>query len=265
MPYDLGSLFRLDKKISWVVGAASGIGRAAAEGLAAYGSTVVCSDINEAGCKSTADTITKDGGQSVSMPLDMGQAAQVDAVLEQIVGRYGTVDVLVTTPSINVRKAFLSYTDEELNRVIDLNLKGTFRVMRAAGRVMSDKGKGSIIVFSSIRSQVVEPGQGVYAATKAGILQLARGLACELGPKGVRVNAIGPGVIETPLTQQIKQQPAWRDAYASKNALGRWGRAEELSGPVVYLASEAASYVTGTILFVDGGWTAIDGRFTPPL
>lgn len=265
MPNELGSLFRLDGKIALVVGAASGIGHAAAQGLAAYGATVVCSDVNAAGCAAAAEAITRSGGKAESMPLDINHAGEVDGLFGTILGRYGTLDVLVSTPAINVRKPFLNYTDEEVSRVLDLNLKGTFRLMRGAGRIMSAKGKGSIIVMSSIRSQVVEPGQSVYAATKAGILQLARGLASELGPKGVRVNAIGPGVIETPLTQAIKEQPSWRDAYASKNALGRWGAALELAGPVVFLASDASSYITGIILFVDGGWTAIDGRFTPPL
>jgi NAD(P)-dependent dehydrogenase (short-subunit alcohol dehydrogenase family) len=265
MSQNPGSLFRLDDKICLVVGAASGIGRAAAKGLAAYGATVICSDVNEAGCEATAEAIAQNGGRSASMPLDINQAAKIDALFEQIVGRYGTLDVLVTTPATNVRKTFLNYTDEELSRVIDLNLKGTFRVMRAAGRIMSEKGKGSIIVLSSVRALVVEQGQSVYSATKAGILQLARGLACELGPKGVRVNAIGPGPIETALTKPIMDQPKWRDAFSAKTVLGRWAKAEELAGPVVFLASEAASYVTGTILFVDGGWTAIDGRFTPPL
>ena len=112
---------------------------------------------------------------------------------------------------------------------------------------------------------MVEPGQGVYAATKAGVLQLVKTLAVELADKGVRVNAIGPGVVNTPLTAQIKNNPDWYNAYASRSALGRWAEVDEMVGPVVYLASLASSYVTGTIHFVDGGWTAIDGRFTPPL
>jgi NAD(P)-dependent dehydrogenase (short-subunit alcohol dehydrogenase family) len=119
-------------------------------------------------------------------------------------------------------------------------------------------------VFSSIRSQVVEPGQSVYAATKAGIVQLVRTAAAEFGAAGVRVNAVGPGVVETPLTAPIKAHADWYNAYASKSALKRWARAEEMVGPTLFLASDAASYVTGTVLFADGGWTAIDGRFTPP-
>ena len=119
-------------------------------------------------------------------------------------------------------------------------------------------------MFSSVRSLMVEPGQGVYAATKAGIVQMVRALAAELGPSGVRVNAVAPGVVETPLTAAIKSDPDWFEAYASRNILGRWAQPEEMVGATVFLASDAASYVTGAVIFVDAGWTATDGRFSPP-
>jgi NAD(P)-dependent dehydrogenase (short-subunit alcohol dehydrogenase family) len=112
---------------------------------------------------------------------------------------------------------------------------------------------------------VVEPGQGVYAATKAGVVQLVKTLASELGTSGVRVNAIAPGVVDTPFTAALKARSDWAQAYADKTALRRWARPEELAGAVVFLASDASSYVTGTELFVDGGWTSVDGRFDPPL
>jgi NAD(P)-dependent dehydrogenase (short-subunit alcohol dehydrogenase family) len=166
---------------------------------------------------------------------------------------------------MNVRKPILETTVEEFGRVVDLNLKGSFIVMREAGRRMAAQRSGSIILFSSIRSLTVEPGQGVYAATKAGTLQMVRALAAELGPHGVRANAIAPGVVETPLTAPIKANPEWYRAYAEKSALGRWAQPSEMVGPAIYLASDAASFVTGTLTIVDGGWTAIDGRFTPPL
>jgi NAD(P)-dependent dehydrogenase (short-subunit alcohol dehydrogenase family) len=137
-------------------------------------------------------------------------------------------------------------------------------VLQSAGRIMTKQGRGSIILFSSIRSAVVEPGQALYAATKAGILQLARGAASEFGKYGVRVNAVGPGVIETPLTAPIKNNAEWFNAYAAKSVFNRWGTAEEMGGPTLFLASDAASFVTGTLLIADGGWTAQDGRFTPP-
>jgi NAD(P)-dependent dehydrogenase (short-subunit alcohol dehydrogenase family) len=148
--------------------------------------------------------------------------------------------------------------------VLEVILQGNLHVLRAAGRGMTARGKGSIILFSSIRSQVVEPGQAAYAATKAAIVQLAKTAAAEYGPHGVRVNAIAPGVIETPLTAPIKANRAWYDAYAAKSVFNRWGRPDELVGAAVFLASDAASYVTGSVVLVDGGWLAADGRFTPP-
>ena len=148
--------------------------------------------------------------------------------------------------------------------MLDLNMKGNFNVLRGAGRVMTAQGRGSIILFSSIRSLVVEPGQSAYAATKAGILQMARGAASEFGKFGVRVNCVGPGVIETPLTAPIKNNKEWFEAYGAKSVFNRWGRPEEMVGPTLFLASDAASYVTGTIIYADGGWLAQDGRFTPP-
>jgi len=145
-----------------------------------------------------------------------------------------------------------------------VNLLGNFNVLQTAGQLMTLQGFGSIVLFSSIRSLVTEPGQSVYSMTKAGIVQLVRTAATEWGTKGVRVNAVGPGVIETPLTAPIKAQPDWYNAYADKTAMKRWAKAEEMAGPTIFLLSDAASYVTGTILFADGGWLAADGRFQPP-
>ena len=178
--------------------------------------------------------------------------------------RAGRLDVAICTPSINVRKPILAYTEEDFDRVVALNMRGNFNVLRAAGRIMTSAGGGSIVLLSSIRSQVVEPGQSVYAATKAAIVQLVRTAAAEFAPRGVRVNAIAPGVVDTPLTAPIKANPDWYGAYAARSALKRWARPEEIAAPTLFLASDAASYITGTVLFVDGGWTAIDGRFDPP-
>ncbi|MEX2502271.1 MAG: SDR family oxidoreductase, partial [Trueperaceae bacterium] len=193
--------------------------------------------------------------------VDVTDPASVEALLDAA----GEVDALIATPAVNVRKPLLDTSLEEFRKVVRLNLEGSFIAMTAAGRRMRKRGKGSIVLLSSIRSQVVEPGQGVYAATKAGTLQMARALAAELGPEGVRVNALAPGVVETPLTAPIKENPEWYRAYAEKSALRRWSTPDELVGPVVYLCSDASSFVTGTLQIVDGGWTAIDGRFDPPL
>jgi NAD(P)-dependent dehydrogenase (short-subunit alcohol dehydrogenase family) len=257
-------LFRLDGKTVAVVGAASGIGEAAAIGCARSGGYVVCLDIRSDGAQSVAERIQSEGGEAEASALDMRDLSAVETCFADIRKRRGRLDVVACTPAINVRKPILDYRDEEFDRVIELNLKGTFHVLQAAGKIMAEDKGGSIICFSSIRSLVVEPGQAVYAATKAGIVQMVRTLAAELGPFGVRVNTIAPGVVDTPLTAPIKSKPDWYDAYAQRSILKRWARAEEMAGPTVFLASEASSYITGGVLFVDGGWTAVDGRFQPP-
>ena len=251
-PY--ATLFRLDGKRAALIGA-GGIGREAALALAAHGAEVTCVDKDPATAKSTAQQV---GGEALDLDI-----TDADAV-ERAAGDLGEIDILVLTAATNVRKRILDYTPAEFDRVVALNLKATFTVLQAFGRRMVQRGRGSIIVFSSVRGFVVEPGQAVYAATKAGAIQLVKTAAAEFGDKGVRVNAIAPGVVETPLTNQIKANPAWYEAYATKGALGRWAKPSELAGAVVFLASEAAAYVTGSTVMVDGGWTAVDGRYTPP-
>jgi len=250
MQYD--RLFRLDGRQAVVVGAGSGIGREAARALAAHGAEVVCADRDGEAAAAT--------GVGTPYRLDVLERDAVRAAA----GELGAVDVLVFTAATNVRKRLLDYAEPEFDRVVDLNLRASFDLVRAFGGPMAERGRGSIIGFTSIRAVTVEPGQGVYAATKAGLVQLLRTAAAELGPRGVRVNAIAPGVVETPLTGQIRADPAWEAAYAAKSALARWAQPSELAGAVVYLASDAASFVTGSVLTVDGGWTAVDGRFDPP-
>jgi len=262
---DYSRLFRLDGRVALVVGAGSGIGAAAAQALAAHGAQVVCADVREEAARATAEAVVQAGGRAESDPVDVTDPTSVEELTERVCGRWGSLDVVVVTPAINIRKPLVQYTDEEFDRVVAVNLRGTFHVLRTAGRRMAEQGRGSIVALASIRAQVVEPGQGVYAATKAGIVQMVRTLAAELGPWGVRVNAVAPGVVETPLTRPIQQDPAWYAAYAERSALGRWAKPEEIAGTIVYLASDAASYVTGSVLVVDGGWTAVDGRFSPPV
>ena len=253
---DYTRLFRLDGRRAVVVGAGSGIGRESALALAAHGAEVVCADRDLDAAQGTAAL----GAGLTAYQLDVLDSGAVAAAAVEL----GDVDVLVFTAATNVRKRVLDYSAEEFERVVSLNLRASFDLVRAFGAGMAERGRGSIIGFSSIRAVAVEPGQGVYAATKAGLVQLMRAAAAELGPSGVRLNAIAPGIVDTPLTAQIRENPEWFEAYSSKSALGRWSRPDELAGAVVYLASDASSFVTGSQLFVDGGWTAIDGRYTPP-
>jgi len=258
------NLFRLDGKTAAIIGAGSGIGEAVALGCASHGARTSCLDINADAAAAVAKRIQADGGSTNSAAVDIRSAGAVAEAFAAIVRAHGGLDVVVCTPSINVRKPLLAYTEEDFDRVVALNLKGSFNVLREAGRVMTAQRRGSIVIFSSIRARVVEAGQSVYAATKAGIVQMVRVAAAEFGPSGVRVNAVGPGVVETPLTAPITANREWYEAYAAKSVFKRWATADEMVGPTLFLASDAASYVTGTLLLADGGWTAADGRFTPP-
>jgi NAD(P)-dependent dehydrogenase (short-subunit alcohol dehydrogenase family) len=254
------NLFRLDGRKSFVLGAGSGIGRESSLALAAHGAHVICADRDLEAAKQTAKLIGNEGWHAQAYELDV---LDTDAVFAAAAD-HPDVETLLFTAATNVRKRLLDYTTEEYERVVNLNVRSSFDLIRAFGANMVRQQKGSIIGFSSVRHLVVEPGQGVYAATKAATVQLLRTAAAEFGAAGVRANAVAPGCVDTPLTDSIKANPEWYNAYATKGALGRWSQPSELTGAVVYLASDASSYVTGTVLYVDGGWTAVDGRFDPP-
>ena len=257
-------MFRLDGRGVAVIGAGSGIGEAVAHACATQGAQVACLDINRDNAERVAAAIVKAGGRATADAVDIADGAATEGAMDRALAWAARLDAVVCTPSINVRKTILSYTEEEFDRVVRVNMKGSFNVLRSAGRLLTQQRSGSIVLFSSIRSQVVEPGQAVYASTKAAIVQLAKTAAAEFAPFGVRVNAVAPGVVETPLTAPIKANAEWYNAYANKNALKRWASPDEMAWPTVFLISDAASYITGTALVVDGGWLAIDGRFSPP-
>lgn len=256
--------FGLDGRVAVVVGAGSGIGEATARACASQGAGVACVDLDLDKAEAVSAAIRAQGGRSKAFVADIRDGAAVQACFDEIRALHDRLDACVCTPSINVRKTLLNYSEEEFEKVVALNLKGNFNVLRAAGRIMTKDGRGSIVLVSSIRSLTVEPGQAVYAMTKAGIVQLVRTAASEFGGRGVRVNALAPGVVDTPLTAPIKQNAGWYGAYADKSILKRWAVADEMAWPTVFLLSDAASYMTGSVLFVDGGWTAHDGRFVPP-
>ena len=246
---DYRKLFDLTGRVALVIGGASGIGEAGAEAMAQFGATCVVADLSLQG----------------EAHVDVTRTQSVDALVERVLREHQRIDVLLVTPARNMRKRLTEYSDEDFDAVVDLNLKGTFRAARAVAKPMMRQRRGSIILLSSIRSVTTEPGQSIYAATKSGIALMAKALAAELAACNVRVNALAPGIVETPLTRPITSNPQWNEAYASRSALGRWAKASEMAGPIVFLASDASSYLTGSVIFADGGWTAIDGRYQPPV
>ncbi|WP_244900857.1 SDR family NAD(P)-dependent oxidoreductase [Streptomyces nanshensis] len=261
-------LFRLDGRRIAVVGGASGIGRESARALAAQGAEVLVADRDVAGAEETARLAAAErpapgaetGAVSVH-PLDVLDEAAVRTTADG----WGALDGLVVTVGANVRKRMADYTLGDFDRVVALNLRAYLTLVQSVAPGMAERGRGSVVGLASMRAFQVEAGQSVYAASKAGLVQLLRTAAAEWGPRGVRFNAVAPGVVRTPLTDQIAADPQWYEAYARASALGRWAGAEEIAGAVAYLVSDASTYVTGSVLTVDGGWTAVDGRYEPSL
>ena len=256
---DYRKLFDLAGKTAVVLGAASGIGKSSAEALASLGASVLCADRSEDGARATAAAIRERGGSADAAACDAANAADVAALAATAMRKFSRLDIAVTTPGLNIRKTILDYTEEDLDRVINLNIKGTVFFFQAFGRIMVEQKGGSLIACSSVRAVTIEPGLAVYGSTKAAIGLLVQGFASEVGRHGVRVNAIAPSVVETALTAPITQRPDIYKLYAGHTVLNRWSSADEVATAVAYLASDAASYVSGSTLFVDGGWTAIDG------
>jgi NAD(P)-dependent dehydrogenase (short-subunit alcohol dehydrogenase family) len=250
--------FDLTGKTALVVGAASGIGRASAEALAALGAEVICADKSGEGVERTAAEIGKHVRTEAHV-IDAGSSDDIRTLADMIMASRRRLDIAVTTPAIHIRKLLLDYTDEEHDRIVGLNLRGVFLFLRAFGRIMRDQGGGSLIATSSMRATTLEPGLAIYGATKSGIIQLVRGLASELGTCGVRVNAVVPSIVDTPLVAPLKARPDIYDKLAAHTVFNRWSEPSEVATAVAFLASDAASYITGSALMVDGGWTAIDG------
>lgn len=256
---DYRKLFDLTGKTAVVLGAASGIGKSSAEALASLGADVMCADLAADGAEATAAGIRASGGLAQSAMCDASSASDVIALAATAMLKFARVDIAVTTPGLNIRKTILDYTEEDLERVINLNVKGTVRFFQAFGRIMTRQQGGSLIACSSVRAVTIEPGLAVYGSTKAAISLLVKGFASEVGRSGVRVNAIAPSITETALTRPITERPEIYNLYAGHTVLNRWSHPDEVATAVAYLASDAASYVSGSTLFVDGGWTGIDG------
>jgi len=249
---DPESMFDLDGKTAIVTGAASGLGRAIALGFAARGASVVCADIDEAGARDVADAVN---GDAMAAHVDVTDAASLEGLRDRVQTEYGTYDVLCNIPGINTRKAVLELSEESWREIIELNLTGIFLASKTLGAPLVEQGGGSVINMASIRGIDGGPDQSAYSASKGGVVQFTKVLAAEWAPT-VRVNALAPGYMKTPLVREAMEDTEWYEEMRDGHMMERFGEPEEVVGGAVYLAADASSFVTGTALSVDGGWTA---------
>ena len=246
-------VMRLEGKVAVVTGAARGIGAACARRFAAEGAHVVIADILEEQGEATAQAIRDEGGSAAFVPCDTGDGPQARALVERTVARHGRIDVLVNNAAISSIADFLDVTEEDFDRVLRVNLRGYFLVGQAAAREMAAAGAGSIVNMSSVNGELAIDSIAPYVVSKGGVNQLTSVMALALAPKGVRVNAIGPGTILTEMAKSvITDEAAWR-RILSRTPMGRVGQPEEIAGIAVFLASDDSSYVTGQVIYADGG------------
>jgi len=248
-------MFDLSGRVAVVTGAGSGLGAAISIGYAQAGVTVVLADLNEEGAKATAKTIKEQGGAAHVRRVDVTNKGEVDALADAVVAEFGRVNILVNSVGSAFRSAAEEFPEEKFDFIINLNLKGTYLCCQAFGRKMLAQGSGSIINLGSIGSFIGYPWASAYLASKGGVLGITRGLALEWRDRGVRVNAIGPTLMDSPLTRQAAQRTSLTADFIKARMLRpRLGLPRELIGAAIFLASDGAELVTGHTLMCDDGY-----------
>jgi 3-oxoacyl-[acyl-carrier protein] reductase len=242
---------RLENKVAIITGAGSGIGKETALLFAKEGAKVVVADINEKSGGETLAEIKKNGGGGYFAKLDVSDRVEIKQVVKDAVEKYGKIDVLINNAGIIQDALVLKMTEEQWDRVININLKGTFNCIQAVVEVMINQGNGVIINTSSIVGLNGNVGQVNYAAAKAGLIGMTKTLAKELGKKGIRVNAVAPGFIVTPMTSNVPEKIL--EVMKEKTPLHRLGGTKDVAYAYLYLASDEANFVNGAVLSVDGG------------
>jgi NAD(P)-dependent dehydrogenase (short-subunit alcohol dehydrogenase family) len=246
---------RMRGKTAVVTGAGSGLGRATAMRLAAEGARVACADRVRARAESTATAISDAGGEALALEIDVTDADDCARMIDAALGRFGAVTTLVNSAGI-AGSMQSELTAADWREVIDVNLTGTWLAAQAAHAALAGSGHGSVTNLASIYGLTGGSRSPAYAASKGGVTNLTRQLALQWAPT-VRVNCVCPGHVDTPLTAAVMADPSWRERTLRKYPLGRFGRVDDVAAAILYLASDEAAFVTGVVLPVDGGYTAV--------
>lgn len=251
-------MFKLDNKIAIVTGGAGGIGHVLAKALGAQGATVVVSSRNQESVEKVARQITEaSGNEAIAIPSDVTDESSVQSLVDQVTEKYGKIDILVNAMGLNIKHNAFEFLMEDWDRLFAVNVKGTMVACKMVGKVMQGQKSGAIVNLSSVRGiRGYTGGNAGYCATKGAVELITKTLALEWAPHNIRVNAIGPALVITPGTKHIAENPELAKKYASLVPLGRIGLPEDLVGAVNYLVSDAASFVTGQTIYIDGGLTA---------
>lgn len=251
-------MFRLDGKIAIVTGGAGGIGEALAMGLGMHGATVVVSSRNQAAIERVAGQIgAASGNPTAAITCDVTDEGSVQSLVDQVKERYGKIDILVNAMGMNIKRDAFEFPMEDWDKLFSVNVKGTMVACKIIGKVMREQKSGAIVNLSSVRGiRGYTGGNTGYCATKGAVELITKALALEWAPHNIRVNALGPALVITPGTKHIAENPELAKKYASAVPLGRIGMPEDMAGAVNFLVSDAASFVTGQTIYVDGGLTA---------
>jgi NAD(P)-dependent dehydrogenase (short-subunit alcohol dehydrogenase family) len=252
----MNKLFDLSGKVALVVGGHGGIGKAVALGLADAGADVAVSSRNLEALKSTAAEIKAKGSRSLAVTADITDEKQVNEMVSKVVGAFSRIDILVNAAGLAIRKPADTFPIDEWQKVMDINTRGTFLCCQAVGRVMLKQKGGRIINVSSVRGRYGLPANyAAYCASKGAVDSLTRTLACEWAKSNVLVNAVAPTIVETDLTKSALADPAYAKQMKDRIPMGKWAVPEDIVGAVVFFAAEASSFITGQILYIDGGVT----------
>ncbi len=250
-------LFDMEGKVAVVTGGRQGMGRTHCIALADAGAKVVVSDISKEDCQKVVEEIKDKGGEAVAVECDISDKSAVEKMIEKAKETFGRVDVLVNNAGIVEFRDFLEMKEEEWDKVININLRGYFLCTQAAARVMKEQGGGVIVNIGSVamgQMGIGFPNTAPYVASKGGVAGMTAALAIDLSPYNIRINTIAPGMIETPMIDPVKQDEEGIKAMIGRLPLKRLGKPEEISSAVLFLASDASSYMTGAVVNIDGGW-----------